>query len=97
MAGKEINFVPNFDLVVIKIDESPDKTSGGLIIPDQYRARTFKGTVVMVGPGLKNEPMNVVINDRVSYPDFAGTEIYIDGEEYMIAKQSQLVVHGKAD
>lgn len=61
------------------------------IIPDTAKEKPLKGTVVAVGPGKKDEPMTVKAGDVVLYSKYAGTEITIDGKEYLIVKESDIL------
>ncbi len=86
-----INIKPLADRVVIKPSEAEEKTAGGIIIPDTAKEKPQKGTVVAVGPGKNNEPLTVKEGDVVLYGKYAGTEITIDGGDYLIMRESDLV------
>ncbi|MFA6867626.1 MAG: co-chaperone GroES, partial [Bacteroidales bacterium] len=66
------------------------KTSGGIIIPDTAKEKPQKGTVVAVGNGKKDEPMTVKVGDTVLYGKYSGTELNIDGNDYLIMKESDI-------
>jgi chaperonin GroES len=66
-------------------------TAGGIIIPDTAKEKPQKGTVVAVGPGKKDEPMTVKPGDEVLYGKYSGTEITIDGVNYLIMRESDIV------
>ena len=66
------------------------KTSGGIIIPDTAKEKPQKGVVVAVGNGKKDEPMTVKVGDNVLYGKYAGTEITVEGTEYLIMKESDI-------
>jgi len=68
-----------------------EKTAGGIIIPDTAKEKPLKGTVVAVGSGKKDEPMTVKVGDQVLYSKYAGTEITIDGKEYLIVRESDIL------
>jgi chaperonin GroES len=68
-----------------------EKTAGGIIIPDTAKEKPLKGEVVAVGQGTKDEEMVVKEGDKVLYGKYAGTEIEIDGEEYLIMRQSDIL------
>ena len=87
----KVNIKPLADRVVIKPSAAEEKTAGGLIIPDTAKEKPQKGTVVAVGPGKKDEPMTVKVNDVVLYGKYAGTEISVDGNDYLIMRESDLV------
>lgn len=92
MEGEEVAFIPNYDLVLVLLDKNIEKTSGGIFIPDAYQVKTHKGNIAVTGPGTKENTIRVKKGDRVSYPDFAGTEITIDGKEYLMIRQSDIIV-----
>ncbi|MDP1622958.1 MAG: co-chaperone GroES [Bacteroidales bacterium] len=82
---------PLADRVLVEAAAAEDKTAGGIIIPDTAKEKPQKGTVVAVGPGKKDEPMTVKVGDKVLYGKYAGTEITIDGEDYLIMRESDIV------
>jgi chaperonin GroES len=84
------NIKPLADRVLVKPAEAEQKTAGGIIIPDTAKEKPQRGTVVAVGPGKKDEPMTVAVNDTVLYGKYSGTEIQIDGETYLIMKESDI-------
>nr|WP_317619110.1 co-chaperone GroES [Haoranjiania flava] len=82
---------PLHDRVVV-LPAAAEKTSaGGIIIPDTAKEKPQKGTVVAVGNGKKDEPMTVKVNDQVLYGKYAGQEIEIEGKEYLIMRESDIV------
>ena len=85
------NIKPLADRVLVKPAEAEQKTAGGIIIPDTAKEKPQKGTVVAVGPGKKDEPMTVKVNDTVLYGKYSGTEITVDGKDYLIMRQSDVV------
>lgn len=87
----KLNIKPLADRVVIDPSAAEEKTAGGLIIPDTAKEKPQKGTVVAVGPGKVDEPMTVKVNDVVLYGKYAGTEISVDGKDYLIMRESDLV------
>ncbi|OYT13056.1 MAG: co-chaperone GroES [Bacteroidetes bacterium 4572_114] len=87
----KVNIKPLADRVVIEASAAEEKTAGGLIIPDTAKEKPQKGTVVAVGPGKKDEPLTVKEGDVVLYGKYAGTEITIDGNGYLIMRESDLV------
>lgn len=87
----KINIKPLSDRVIIEPAQAEEKTAGGLIIPDTAKEKPQRGTVVAVGPGKKDEPMTVKINDQVLYAKYAGTEISYEGKNYLIMRESDIV------
>ena len=68
-----------------------EKTAGGLIIPDTAKEKPLAGKVVAVGPGTSEIKMEVKVGDEVLYGKYAGTEIHIDGKDYLIMKQQDIL------
>ncbi len=90
--AKKVNFVPQGDRVLVEVAEAEEKTAGGIIIPDSAKEKPQKGVVVAVGPGKKkDEPMTVKVGDKVLYGKYSGTEITVDGKEYQIMRQDDLL------
>jgi chaperonin GroES len=87
----KLKIKPLADRVVVEPSPAEEKTSGGIIIPDTAKEKPQKGTVMAVGPGKKDEPMTVKVGDVVLYGKYAGTEITIDGINYMIMRESDIV------
>ncbi len=87
---KKVNVKPLADRVLVEPAQAEEKTVGGIIIPDTAKEKPQKGTVVAVGNGKKDEPMTVKVGDSVLYGKYAGTEINIDGEHYLIMKESDI-------
>ena len=86
----KVNIKPLADRVLIAPAEAEQKTAGGIIIPDTAKEKPKKGTVVAVGPGKKDEPMTVKVGDTVIYGKYSGTEMQLDGENYLIMKESDI-------
>ena len=82
---------PLADRVLVKPAPVEEKTAGGIIIPDTAKEKPLKGEVVAVGQGTKDEEMVVKEGDKVLYGKYAGTEIEIDDEEYLIMRQSDIL------
>lgn len=82
---------PLADRVVIEAKEAETKTASGLIIPDTAKEKPQQGTVIAVGIGKKDEPMELSVGDEVLYGKYAGTEITVDGKKYLIMRQSDVV------
>lgn len=87
----KVKIKPLADRVLIEPAQAEEKTAGGIIIPDTAKEKPQKGTVVAVGPGKKDEPMTVKTGDQVLYGKYAGTEITIDGTNYLIMRESDIV------
>jgi len=88
-----MKFRPLHDRVVLKRIEAEEKTSGGIIIPDTAKEKPQQGEVVAVGPGGRDEagkliPIDLKAGDRVLFGKWSGTEVKIDGVEYLIMKES---------
>jgi len=86
----KISVKPLQDRVLVKPANAEETTKGGLIIPDTAKEKPMKGTVVAVGPGKKDEPTSVKSGDTVLYGKYAGTEITVDGDEYLIMRESDI-------
>jgi len=91
-----MKFRPLHDRVLIKVLDSDEKTSGGIIIPDTAKEKPQEGEVVSVGPGARTEdgkisPMDVKVGDIVLFGKWSGTEVKIDGTEYSIMKESDIM------
>ncbi|WP_317057578.1 co-chaperone GroES [Roseovarius rhodophyticola] len=89
-------FTPLHDRVLVRRIESDEKTSGGLIIPDNAKEKQQEGEVVSVGAGAKDEAgeriaMDVKAGDKILFGKWSGTEIKIDSEELMIMKESDIL------
>lgn len=82
---------PLSDRVLILPDPAEEKTAGGLIIPDTAKEKPLAGKVVAVGPGTKEVKMEVEVGDKVLYGKYAGQELQIDGENYLIMKQNDIL------
>lgn len=88
MANPKIK--PLADRVVVEAAPAETKTAGGLIIPDTGKEKPQRGKVVAVGTGKKDEPMSVKIGDNILYGKYSGTEVQIDGKEYLIMRESDI-------
>ncbi|NPA34574.1 MAG: co-chaperone GroES [Chlorobi bacterium] len=85
----KVGLKPLHDRVVVKPIEE-EVTKSGIIIPDTAKERPQQGLVVAVGPGKKDEPTTVKVGEKVLFGKYAGTEIEIDGEEYLIMRESDI-------
>jgi chaperonin GroES len=81
---------PLADRVVVKPAQAEEKTASGIIIPDTAKEKPQRGTVVAAGPGKKDEPTTVKVGDEVLYGKYSGTEISIEGGDYIILKETDL-------
>ncbi|MDR2969675.1 MAG: co-chaperone GroES [Tannerellaceae bacterium] len=86
-----MNIKPLADRVLVKPAAAEEKTVGGIIIPDSAKEKPLKGEVVAVGNGTKDEEMTVKPGDNVLYGKYAGTEIELEGEQYLIMRQSDIL------
>ena len=91
-----MEFRPLHDRVVVKRIEAEEKSVGGIIIPDTAKEKTQQGEVVAVGPGGRDEagkliPIDVKAGDRILFGKWSGTEVKIDGVEYLIMKESDIM------
>jgi chaperonin GroES len=86
----KIKVKPLADRVLVEPAAAETKTSGGIIIPDTAKEKPMRGKIVAVGNGKPDEPMTVKAGDTVLYGKYAGTEINIDGEEYLIMRESDI-------
>ena len=91
-----MKFRPLHDRVVVKRIEAEEKSAGGIIIPDTAKEKPQQGEVVAVGPGGRDEagkliPIDVKAGDRILFGKWSGTEVKIDGVEYLIMKESDIM------
>jgi chaperonin GroES len=85
-----VNVRPIADRVIVEPAAAETTTASGIIIPDTAKEKPQKGKVVAVGNGKKDEPMTVKSGDTVLYGKYAGTEITVDGKEYLIMRESDI-------
>jgi chaperonin GroES len=86
----KVNIKPLGDRVVIEPAKAEEKTASGIIIPDTAKEKPQKGTVVAVADNKEN-PLTVKVGNQVLYGKYAGTEITIDGEDYLIMKEEDIL------
>ena len=86
-----MNIKPLADRVLILPAPAEEKTIGGIIIPDTAKEKPLKGEVIAVGNGTKDEEMVLKVNDTVLYGKYSGTEVELDGEKYLIMRQSDVL------
>jgi chaperonin GroES len=77
--------------ILVQPQEAEEKTSSGIIIPDSAKEKPQVGTVKLVGAGKKDEPMELKVGDVVFYGKYGGTELNIDGEDYLLMSQSDVL------
>ena len=91
-----MKFRPLHDRVLIEVLDGEEKTSGGIIIPDTAKEKPQEGKVVAIGSGTRTDdgkiiPMDVKVGDLVLFGKWSGTEVKIDGKEYSIMKESDIM------
>ncbi len=86
----KVNITPLADRVLVEPAQAEEKTASGLYIPDTAKEKPQRGTVIAVGNGKKDEPMTVKAGDTVLYGKYSGTEISVDGKEYLIMRESDI-------
>ena len=91
-----MKFRPLHDRVVVKRIDAEEKTAGGIIIPDTAKEKPSQGEIIAVGPGGRDEqgklvPLDVQVGNRVLFGKWSGTEVKIDGVEYLIMKESDIM------
>ena len=89
---KKINMIPLADRVIVQQAEAETTTASGIIIPDSAQEKPQRGTVVAVGEGTKENSMTVKVGDNILYGKYAGTELKYNGTDYMIMKESDILV-----
>jgi chaperonin GroES len=85
-----INIKPLADRVLVEPAAAEEKTAFGIIIPDTAKEKPQRGQIVAVGNGKKDEPLTVKVGDTVLYGKYSGTEITVDGKEYLIMRESDI-------
>ena len=86
-----VKIQPIADRVLVEAAPAEEKTAGGIIIPDTAKEKPHRGKVVAVGAGKKDEPMTVKAGQTVLYGKYSGTEINIDGNDYLIMRESDIL------
>ena len=87
----QLSIKPLADRVVIEPALAEQKTASGIIIPDTAKEKPQRGVVVAVGPGTKDNPMTLKVGDVVIYGKYAGTELELEGDKYLIMRQSDIL------
>lgn len=90
MANK-VNITPLHDRVIVQPAAAEETTKGGIIIPDTAKEKPQRGTVIAAGPGKKDEPTTVKEGDIVLYGKYAGTEVSLEGADYLIMRESDIL------
>jgi chaperonin GroES len=96
LKGLTMKFRPLHDRVVIRRVNAEEKTSGGIIIPDTAQEKPMEGEVIAAGAGARNEQglvvaLEVKTGDRILFGKWSGTEVKLDGEEFLIMKESDIM------
>jgi chaperonin GroES len=86
-----LNIKPLADRVLVEPAAAETKTASGIIIPDNAKEKPQKGTVVAAGPGTKDAPITVKVGDTVLYGKYAGTELKLEGNDYLIMRESDIL------
>ena len=91
-----MKFRPLHDRVVVERVSAEEKTAGGIIIPDTVQEKPQQGKIIAVGPGGRDEngkliPIDVKVGERVLFGKWSGTEVKIDGHDYLIMKESDIM------
>lgn len=91
-----MNIKPLSDRVVVKTSEGEEKVRGGIIIPDTAKEKPQQGEIIAVGPGKASDSgeiikMEVKVGDKVLYGKYSGTEVTVDGEDYLIMRESDIL------
>jgi chaperonin GroES len=89
--SKNLKVTPLHDRVIVKAAAAEEKTAGGIIIPDTAKEKPQRGIVIAAGPGKKDEPVTVKVGDTVLYGKYAGTEIQIEGDDFLIMRESDIL------
>jgi chaperonin GroES len=87
----KLKIKPLADRVVVSPLEAETKTASGIIIPDTAKEKPQKGTVAAIGSGTKDEPITVKVGDTVLYGKYSGTELKLNGTDYLIMRESDIL------
>lgn len=85
-----VNITPLADRVLVEPAAAEEKTASGIIIPDTAKEKPQKGTVVAAGNGKSDEPMTVKVGDTILYGKYAGTELSVEGKDFLIMRESDI-------
>lgn len=91
-----ISFKPLGDRVVVELVKREEKTAGGIVLPDSAKEKPMEGTVISVGKGARDSqgniiPMELKAGDKIVFGKWAGTEVKINGKDYLIMKESDVM------
>jgi chaperonin GroES len=86
-----LNIKPLADRVVIEPAAAETKTASGIIIPDNAKEKPQQGIVMAVGKGTKDDPITVAVGDKVLYGKYSGTELKLEGKDYLIMRESDIL------
>ncbi len=91
----DLNLKPLADRIVVKAMEAEETTKGGIILPDTAQEKPVEGTIVAAGPGKKTDDGTIIkpevnVGDKVLYGKYSGTEVTVNGEEYLIMRESDI-------
>lgn len=86
-----VTIKPLADRVLVEPAPAETKTAAGIIIPDNAKEKPQKGTVVAVGNGKKDEPLTVKVGDTVLYSKYGGTELKLEGKDYLMMRESDIL------
>lgn len=86
-----LNIKPLADRVLVEPMEAETKTASGIIIPDNAKEKPQQGKVIAIGNGKKDEPMTVQVGDTVLYGKYSGTELKLEGKDYLIMRESDIL------
>ena len=87
----KLNIKPLADRVLLEPAAAETKTASGLIIPDNAKEKPQKGTIIAVGTGTKDEPLTVKVGDTVLYGKYGGTELKLEGKDYLMMRESDIL------
>lgn len=96
MAGALKRFIPMFDRVLVERLAAQTKTKGGVLIPEKAQSKVLEATVISVGPGARTEdgsviPVTVKAGDQVLLPEYGGTKIVLDEQEYLLFRDGDIL------
>ena len=91
-----MKFKPLGDRILIKQLEAKEQTKGGIVIPDTVKEKPQEGEIIAVGEGKKNSegkamPLSLKVGDKVLYGKYSGTEVVVDGEDYLIVREDDVL------
>jgi chaperonin GroES len=91
-----MNFQPLHDRILVERLEEENKTKSGIIIPDTAKEKPMEGKVIAIGSGIKDDkgnvsPLDVKVGNKILFAKWGGTEVKLDGKEYLIMKESEIL------